>query len=296
MELKEQVLITRIFLKVFVAIEISLLLFCGMGGTWLISYYHQNNYDYMKHEARSFGRLAKIFIEQDIKIKKFDKKVISSKIAKIVKELPKVKTMFVLNKKNIIIAHLDKSFIGQDIAYIYPNLPIKDTMLSEEVGILKDRINQIFTKNIKFEYTSFYQYIIKDVMKHPFYIKNTFTIEGTNHHSASKRYLYIIWEPPFLFFFSGIDALFVFFIISYISFFLALICDNYFKKKLRAISKSTNLEKNKSSQQYKLTPKEKQTLSPKEERQNKNEVNEKIKTPQININQKEEIPEAIVLD
>ena len=288
---------TILFLKVFIVLEFSLIIFYGILSTWLAYTYHQNNYEQMRHQTREFSQILYSNAKKRIEKYQFNGKLFSQDINSMMKDINKIKIMFVLDSEGSILSHQDASLIGEHMSSAYVKLKLANNFNVNKIGLFQDIIN----KNDKIEYQYFYQYFLGDEIKHPIYTTKKFLAYNQKTGNILKRYFYIVWSSKILFLFSWVDGIIALLIITHISFAAALIFERMWRKTNEIVKKQNEIIKkqmDETASQVVISKAPTEETIPKQ-----NELSKDTITP-VNANnanntnntENEEIPEAIILN
>ncbi len=210
---------TTVFLKAFIVLELFLILFCGSLGVWLAYFYHQNKNDQERKQIQELSQILYSNVEKNIQKYQFDSKLFSQKIKSMMDDINKIKTIFLLDSGDIILYHQNESMVGEHVRSVYPKLKLAKNFSLNEMVLFRDIVN----KSDKIEYQYFYWYLLGDEIKYPIYTTKQFLAKNQRTRDISKRHLYIVWKSKLIFLFSWADSVIALFIITHISFAVALV-------------------------------------------------------------------------
>ena len=228
---KEKCSFTGFFFKGFLLLEVVFIFLCGFLGTWLARRHYQNNREKKKDQIQKLSQVLYVDLEKSLRVPRFKPTLFTKRLESAKKNIEgtkKIKIVFVLNAKGMILSHIDKAFIGQKIENIYHMVGIKENTQANTMGVFQD----IFQQNKQIEYEYFYQYFLGHEVNHPLYTVHTFPVNTEGKKYTSMRRLYIIWEFNPVFLFSWFDGIIALFMITHISFACALLLE----KRRRQVS------------------------------------------------------------
>ena len=232
----------RLFLKIFIFLEFSLLILMLGGIFWFSRNYYLDYYDRMKHQAWVVSSLIKSNLASSVSRSRLNShhQIFSDRIKKIASSFSEIRALFLLNPlTSQIVAHSEPNLSGRYVRDIYPSLNTKVPIISGKAGVFKGL--EIDWKE-RFEYKYFYKYAIPDQMKHPLYIVDTWELKNELTGRTAQSNVYLIWNTPLGLLFTWTDFLLYAFVITNVSFLLSYLLDKSFRYALSQI-KETKIEK-----------------------------------------------------